>query len=66
MAAEKILPTLSKRKVQTSDPTELNESFLVADLELDDKSVRGDAQPSSSSETQKQPFAKPKGPGRRR
>lgn len=71
--AKTILPpstsagSLASRKIETSDPTELGEAYLVAELGLD---VGGDAEPGSGAATprdeEKKPFARPKGPGRKR
>jgi len=59
---------LANRKVETSDPTELNEAYLFAELGLD--ASGGGETPGSGAATpredEKKPFARPKGPGRRR
>ncbi|RDX56562.1 actin depolymerizing protein [Lentinus brumalis] len=58
--------SFSPRKVETSDPTELNEQYLVAEL-----GWAGPEAPTSSgrgptADAEKRPFARPKGPGRKR
>ncbi len=58
--------SFSPRKVETSDPTELNEQYLVAEL-----GWAGPEAPTSSgrgptADAEKKPFARPKGPGRKR
>ncbi|KAL5489888.1 TWF1 [Sanghuangporus weigelae] len=58
---------LSERKIETSDPTELNEGFLKSELGLD-----ASASPAGSGTNTPRPggqapgFARPKGPGRKR
>ena len=58
---------LASRKVETSDPKELNEAYLRAELGHEGSSGNpsGAATPVERIE-EKKPFAKPKGPGRRR
>ncbi|EMD38353.1 hypothetical protein CERSUDRAFT_48335 [Gelatoporia subvermispora B] len=52
--------SLASRKIETSDPKEINEQFLISELGLTSTvSVAPDA-------TEKKAFARPKGPGRRR
>ncbi|EAU88317.2 hypothetical protein CC1G_05083 [Coprinopsis cinerea okayama7 len=51
--------TLASRKIETSDPKELDEAFLIAELGLGDSA--GSVAPAN-----RQAFARPKGPGRRR
>lgn len=58
--------SLASRKVETSDPTELSEEYLIAELGLNSG---GDTEGGSGAATpieEKKPFARPKGPGRRR
>lgn len=58
--------SLSDRKIETSDPGELNEAFLVEELRLG-KSSSPTESGASTPRTGGQPtgFARPKGPGRR-
>ncbi|KAI0372856.1 actin depolymerizing protein [Pilatotrama ljubarskyi] len=58
--------TVASRKVETSDPSELDEKYLIAELGLTgpDASTGAAAQPIEGSD--KKPFARPKGPGRKR
>lgn len=53
------------RKIETSDPQEITEAFLIAELGLAGSSG-GATGTSTPVEEAKKPFAKPKGPGRRR
>lgn len=59
--------SLASRKIETSDPNELGEAYLIAELGLD---LGGDPEPGSGAATpreeEKKAFARPKGPGRRR
>jgi twinfilin-like protein len=55
---------VSTRKIETSDPMELNEGYLKVELGLDQGSV-GSAGGSGTTMEEVKPFAKPKGPGRR-
>jgi twinfilin len=52
---------LAGRKIETSDPHELDEAFLKAGLRI---GLSNEVPTSTTS--QSQPFARPKGPGRRR
>lgn len=54
---------LASRKIETSDPKEIDESYLRSELGL-----TGDVSASSEvvKEDEKKPFARPKGPGRKR
>ena len=54
LAAAKNMGLAIARKVETSDPQELNESFLRAELGL-----------AGSGTDEKKPFAKPRGPTRK-
>lgn len=63
---------LASRKVETSDPSEVNEEFLVSELRLHGERVpeAGTAAVSSGGSAklgsdEPKPFARPKGPGRR-
>lgn len=60
--------TLVTRKVETSDPGELNEHFLRSVLgpNLDSLSPHGSGASTPAQEDQKPLFARPKGPPRRR
>lgn len=68
MAAQQLIPAsdtsvLSARKIQVSDPHELTESYISSELGLTDPS------PASGTpvvEAEKKPFAKPRGPARKR
>jgi twinfilin-like protein len=55
---------LAQRKIETSDPKELTEAFLKEELDLgnSDGNGGGNNNPRSGGK----PFARPKGPGRRR
>ncbi|KAI8998459.1 actin depolymerizing protein [Trametes punicea] len=59
--------TLASRRVETSDPSELDEKYLVAELGLagPDASASAAGLPIEVSDN-KPKFARPKGPGRRR
>lgn len=63
--------SLATRKVQTSEPGEINEQFLRTEFGFNDTSS-GPAGSSGSSGVPtdaaeaKKPFAKPRGPGRRK
>lgn len=70
LAAKAILPpgALASRKIETSDPGEINEQLLRTELGL-----AGDETPTTTSGTkdsgngdEKKPFARPTGPGRKR
>lgn len=52
--------SLATRKIETSDPTELDEGYLESEL-----GIGSDGKASAPVEQQK-PFARPKPPGRRR
>ena len=65
LAAAGSTSTLSSRKVETSDPTELDEKYLVAELGW----TASDAPTSTAGPGTDGPakaFARPKGPGRKR
>lgn len=53
---------LAERKIETSDPKELDEEFLKAELRLTSPAASGSATPTSD-ET-KGAFARPRGPAR--
>lgn len=61
---------LSARKIQTSDPSEINEEYIVSELGLKSEATTTTA--SGGSEVRKlgseegRSFARPKGPGRKR
>ena len=55
------LINVQSRKIETSDPQELNEAFLITELGLDANKDSGIVVVDSSKA-----FAKPKGPLRRR
>lgn len=52
---------LSARRVETSDPEEINEAFLISQLDYTPVD-----QPQPAAESAPKGFAKPKGPPRRR
>jgi len=56
---------LAAKKIETSDPTELDEGYLKTELGVGQGNDGGLSHPMERSEIQK-PFSKPKGPGRRR
>ena len=59
--------TLASRKIETSDPSELNEKYLASELGLTSvtgSEASGASTPIDSGE--RKPFARPKGPGKRR
>lgn len=49
------------RRIETSDPKELDEMFLISELGLTE-----DEAPPPAGREDKKPFARPKGPGRKR
>jgi twinfilin len=55
-----VLITVQSRKIETSDPQELNETFLITELGLDLDKESGITAVDSKA------FARPKGPPRRR
>ncbi|KAL5511224.1 TWF1 [Sanghuangporus vaninii] len=58
---------LSERKIETSDPTELNESFLKSELGLGTSASTAGSGTSTPRQGGQAPgFARPKGPGRKR
>ena len=63
---------MNTRKIETSDPSEINEEFLVAEVLRDSADVSsGGETPESGARTpigagEGQRFAKPRGPARRR
>ncbi|KAI0831510.1 actin depolymerizing protein [Trametes gibbosa] len=58
--------TVALRKVETSDPSEINERFLIAELGLSPSDAPTATAGVSAEGSDKKPFARPKGPGRRR
>ncbi|OBZ69233.1 Twinfilin-1 [Grifola frondosa] len=56
---------LASRRIETSDPKELNESFLSSGLGLSSSATAGNVTGSSAEDTEKKAFARPKGPARR-
>ncbi|KZT68163.1 actin depolymerizing protein [Daedalea quercina L-15889] len=56
--------TIAERKIETSDPSELNESYLASELGRGRAVAASVAAPAVQDE--KKPFARPKGPGRKR
>ncbi|KAH9945940.1 actin depolymerizing protein [Epithele typhae] len=64
LAAERSSSILAARKIETSDPAELDEAYLVSSLGLSDTTAAASALPATDGD--KKPFARPKGPGRRR
>ncbi|KAF4578506.1 actin-binding proteins ADF family protein [Pleurotus pulmonarius] len=57
--------TVASRKIETSDPQELDEAFLVSYLDLDTAAAAASIVPSHADTGEKKPFARPRGPGRR-
>lgn len=55
--------TVASRKIETSDPSELDEAFLNQEL---GRSEAAGASESPVTSTAPKPFAKPRGPGRRK
>ncbi|KAH7908584.1 actin depolymerizing protein [Hygrophoropsis aurantiaca] len=53
--------TLASKKIETSDPKELDEAYLKSELGFD-----AAAEVKNTNDTAKTTFARPKGPGRRR
>ena len=58
---------LASRKIETSDPSELSESYLISELGLT-STVSAEASGTSTpvDDGEKKPFARPGGPGKRR
>lgn len=67
-AAEGSLSVLATRRIETSDPKELDEAYLVIGLGLGVGATDGEggSETGTPKEEDKKPFARPKGPGRRR
>lgn len=59
---------LANRKIETSDPGELGEAFFIAELGLSGNMEGGEGGSGAATpiDEEKKPFARPKGPGRRR
>lgn len=57
--------TMVARKIETSDPSELDQKYLAVELGRDGFAAAAAAAPAFQSE-EKKPFARPKGPGRKR
>ncbi|RXW18882.1 hypothetical protein EST38_g6968 [Candolleomyces aberdarensis] len=55
--------TVASRKIETSDPSELDEAYLTQELGRSDSTA---ASESPVTSTAPKPFAKPRGPGRRK
>jgi twinfilin-like protein len=78
LAAKKILLAsstvdihIAARKIETSDPAEINENFLIAELGLEKRSKSQDdighiGHVTHMKTDEQKLFARPKGPGRRR
>ena len=65
LAAAGSASTVPSRKVETDDPTELDERYLVTALGLSD--AEGPTKAAvSGADTEVRKFARPKGPGRKR
>jgi twinfilin-like protein len=61
----------ASRKIETSDPAEINESFLITELGLENpqkltKNSDGSGQAMQMKTDDQELFARPRGPGRRR
>jgi twinfilin len=59
---------VASRKIETSDPTEIDEDFLMAELGLEKSIEREDnmGRVTQMARDDQKLFAKPRGPGRRR
>jgi twinfilin len=59
---------IASRKIETSDPAEINEGFLIAELGLERLSKGQDniGHGTQMKRDDQKPFARPRGPGRRR
>lgn len=62
---------LATRKIETSDPKELDEAYLMAELGLASSDIGADingSRPGMFTEEagEKKPFARPRGPARKR
>ena len=64
LAAAGSSSTMASRRVETSDPAELDETYLVTALGLSETEGPTKAVPTVAED--KKPFARPKRPGRRR
>lgn len=56
---------LAARRIETSDPAELTEEYLIAELGLDSAAAAASSIPTTL-DGEKKAFARPKGPGRKR
>lgn len=56
---------LASRKIETSDPSELDEAYLKAELGFDVLPIDGQETVYRNTE-EKKPFARPRGPARKR
>jgi twinfilin-like protein len=63
MLLEGSTSVLATRKLETSDPREIDEAHLRMALGYGQSQVTGS---STSTVSEKKPFARPKGPGRKR
>jgi twinfilin-like protein len=57
---------LASKKIETSDPKEIDEAFIRAELGVEESAPGSGAGTPSLRDDEKKPFARPKGPGRRR
>jgi twinfilin-like protein len=57
---------ISDKRIETSDPKELGEKYLKAELGLGEGSTDNSGTPVNNNHEDKKPFARPKGPPRRR
>ncbi|KAG6814291.1 hypothetical protein H0H92_013416 [Tricholoma furcatifolium] len=57
---------IASRKIETSDPKELDEAHLKSELGLDAGAGQGDDQKKLGEADEKKPFARPRGPIRKR
>ena len=62
-SAKSLSLPLASRKIETSDPKEIDESFLRTELGL---ATSESTDSSARKEEEKKPFARPRGPGRKR
>ncbi|KAI0807625.1 hypothetical protein C8Q74DRAFT_1228381 [Fomes fomentarius] len=66
LAAAQSTSTLAPRRIETSDPTELDEKYLVTELGWTGAEAPTSTVGSTTEGVGKQSFARPKGPGRKR
>ena len=57
--------TLASRKVETSDPSELDEKYLISELGLAEGNTPANPAGGPAEGGDRKPFARPKGPSRK-